>query len=51
MNAVVDGYREMLARLDELGPASDAPEDLDAFGEVKDVLLARLAVLEPGATP
>lgn len=34
--------RDLLARLDELGPCSDDPADLDAFGEVKDYLLDQL---------
>lgn len=36
-------YGTLLRRLERLGPASDAPDDLDGFGEVKDYLLERIA--------
>jgi hypothetical protein len=42
----LDQWREELARLNARGPASDAPEDLDVFGSLKDFILNRIGVLE-----
>ncbi len=36
-------YRDMLVRLEAMGPESSAPDDLEGFGEVKDVLAERIA--------
>jgi hypothetical protein len=42
----LEHWREGLARLNALGPDSEAPEDLDGFGMVKDFILDRIEVLE-----
>jgi hypothetical protein len=39
-------WRKTLLTLDEIGPSSEAPEDLNAFGEVKDYVLDRVADIE-----
>lgn len=36
-------WRELLARSAQLGPVSGSPEDLDAFGEVKDYIIDQIA--------
>ena len=43
---IVGVWRGLLAKLVELGPESESREDLDGYGEVKDYLLDRIAVVE-----
>lgn len=43
---LLGAYRELLRRADAVGPVSEAPEDLEAFGEVKDYLLGQVERLE-----
>lgn len=39
---VLSTWETLLRRLEKIGPASDDPEDLDGYGNVKDYILDRI---------